>query len=67
MLKGDRVCKSCGRLIFSYTKRKVDFDKWKYKCPHCGAWQDMDKSKNKIGATPRRGKCEQEDPARKLF
>ncbi len=50
MLKGDQVCSCCGRLIFSYTKRRVDLEKWRYQCPHCRSWNDMERMQEKVEA-----------------
>lgn len=42
MLKGDRRCEECGRLIFSYTKVQVNFGKRQFQCPFCRQWLKLE-------------------------
>lgn len=42
MLKGDRRCEVCGRVIFSYTKVTVNFKDFKMKCPFCNSWLQLE-------------------------
>ena len=48
MLEGDKRCNGCGRLIFSYTKVRVDMKKWEYQCPYCRKWEKLPPVENKL-------------------
>lgn len=45
MLKGDRRCEKCGRVIFSYTKVQINFKNYTMQCPHCRNWLKLETPK----------------------